>query len=323
MAASSSGISSQSTLAKAHRLLVKLAEKSHSIPSKCYLTNIQVDRSSYPIGGGGFADVFQGRLGCEMVALKRLRVFANNMTVDQDRQMKRLCREALLWQQIRHPNILPFLSVDRESFPPQMCVVSPWMPNGDILGYLKRYEPAPTVGLINRLLYQIAQGATYLHHSNIVHGDLRGGNILIDTDHHVQIADFGLSVFAEATQGSVTCSNRDGSLAWMAPELFYPTKFGHQAFHRTPATDIYAFACFCIEVYTGRRPFVHLPVTAIILSIIQGVTPDRPEPETCRGLTIPDELWSLMECCWVSNSSNRPDIRNVARCLDEICQLKD
>lgn len=50
--------------------------------------------------------------------------------------MKRFCREALLWQRLHHPYVLPFCGVDAESFPSFLCMVSPWMKHGTILKHL-------------------------------------------------------------------------------------------------------------------------------------------------------------------------------------------
>jgi serine/threonine protein kinase len=65
------------------------------------------------------------------------------------------------------------------------------------------------------------------------------GNILIDDGEHAQLADFGLANVTDATLGT-----QHGSSRWMAPELLnYQLEF-----KRTEASDVYAFACLCIEV---------------------------------------------------------------------------
>ncbi|KAF7326388.1 Kinase-like protein [Mycena venus] len=122
-------------------------------------------------------------------------------------------------------------------------------------------------------LHEITQGLQYLHSRNIVHGDLRGANILINEDWSACLADFGLSRFSDATSSMST--NRGGSLYWMAPELIDPGRFGHQ-FARTPATDVYAFGCVCVELYTGRPPFYDLNEPAALIRILNGERPERP-----------------------------------------------
>ncbi len=51
--------------------------------------------------------------------------------------LKNLCREALVWKQLHHKNILPFLGVNYEYFKPRCCLISPWMKNGNIISYLQ------------------------------------------------------------------------------------------------------------------------------------------------------------------------------------------
>ncbi|KAK0491271.1 hypothetical protein IW261DRAFT_1436717 [Armillaria novae-zelandiae] len=90
-----------------------------------------------PIGGGGFSDIWLGRLHDTRVCLKVLRIFVSGET--QERIFKDFCREALVWRQLRHPNILPFLGVSEELFAPSYCLISPWMANGNIIHYLEAH----------------------------------------------------------------------------------------------------------------------------------------------------------------------------------------
>ena len=48
-----------------------------------------------------------------------------------------LCKEALLWKQLVHPHVLPFLGLDVGSFPGFICMVSPWMQHGTIVAYIQ------------------------------------------------------------------------------------------------------------------------------------------------------------------------------------------
>ncbi|KAJ7817235.1 kinase-like domain-containing protein [Mycena leptocephala] len=196
-----------------------------------------------------------------------MRTFHRN--AEQRRIRLQFCREALVWQNLRHSFILPFIGIDRETFPSSLCMVSPWMENGTVLKYLNDHGRAN--------LSEIAEGLQYLHSRNIVHGDLRGANILITHEWSVCLADFGLTSLSDATTVTHT-SHRAGSTRWMAPELIDPERFG-SPFLRTPATDVYAFACVCLELYTGRPPFANLSETATLLRVINGDRPERPSCE--------------------------------------------
>jgi serine/threonine protein kinase len=127
---------------------------------------------------------------------------------------------------------------------------------------------------------EIAQGLDYLHSLNIVHGDLRGTNILISDEGNACLSDFGLATaFFEADPtAAITCSNHAGSVRWWAPELIEPKSFGCERFVRTPATDVYAYACVCLEVLS------HLKFSVEILLINLSCLPAAHRSRTCRML---------------------------------------
>ncbi|KAJ6532311.1 kinase-like domain-containing protein [Mycena vulgaris] len=158
---------------------------------------------------------------------------------------KEFCSEALVWKGLRHPYIVPLIGIDTESFPSSLCMVSPWMSNGTALRYLSKISNAHRQGTIR----EIAQGLSFLHDQNIVHGNLPGANILIDDNGHACLTDFALEGLSDALRQK-TRRNKS-SFRWMAPELIHPTGSDLQN-ARTPATDIYSFGCVCLEVCSNR-----------------------------------------------------------------------
>jgi serine/threonine protein kinase len=69
---------------------------------------------------------------------------------------QRFCRESLIWRQLRHPNVLPFIGVDAQTFASTnfLCMVSPWMERGTIMDYIKSpaFRPAIDCNRLVRLL---------------------------------------------------------------------------------------------------------------------------------------------------------------------------
>ncbi|KAJ7041214.1 kinase-like domain-containing protein [Mycena alexandri] len=222
----------------ARRMIRKLSESCDKFPSSLFITGV-TGREEDPTFGGGYGDIYRASYNNAPVALKRLRYFIRGSELRRIRL--KFCREALLWRDLHHPHILPFLGIDQSTFSSTLCMVSPWMEHGTVMRYLKEHGHAD----VDKLLYEIAQGLQYLHSRHIVHGDLRGNNILITQDWRACLADFGLSVVSNATSSMST--NRGGSVYWMAPELLDSERFGCE-FTRTPATDVYAFGCVCLEV---------------------------------------------------------------------------
>ncbi|KAF8174652.1 kinase-like domain-containing protein, partial [Mycena galopus ATCC 62051] len=279
------------------RIIRKLSESCELLPTSLFIVGVN-GRDEHPSFGGGFGDIYRASYMDQRVAVKRMRYFLDGS--DLGRIRLKFGREALLWKNLHHPNILPFLGIDRCTFPSSFSLVSPWMEHGTVINYLKIHGFSD----VDKLLYQIAQGLEYLHSRNIVHGDLRGTNILIQEDWSACLADFGLSTFADAT--ATTSSTRTGSLYWMAPELLDPERFGFN-FARTPATDVYAFGCVCFELYTGSPPFSACPEPAALMKVLNGERPERPPGPP----VMTDILWQHITDFWAEDPTTRPSTELV------------
>ncbi|KAJ6504047.1 kinase-like domain-containing protein [Mycena vulgaris] len=289
----------------ARRLMLKLSEASETVPvpSTLHITGVN-DRIEHPIFCGGFGDVFRASYRARPVALKRLRVFQEDSTPHRTRL--RFCREALVWESLRHPFILPLLGIDSNTFPFTFCLVSPWMNNGTVLVYLKNRGR----GEVDRLLLETAEGLKYLHSMNIVHGDLRGNNILISDDFSVCLSDFGLAnIICDTQTTPATSTSHAGSARWFAPELIRPTAFNCEHFVRTPASDVYAFGCVCYELYTGTPPFSEVKEhMAAILKVIDGERPAKPP-------NMSNSLWTLVNAAWSNDWRSRPKTHEIISSL--------
>ncbi|KAJ6536002.1 kinase-like domain-containing protein [Mycena vulgaris] len=280
----------------ARRLIVKLSEASDLLPSSLTIHGVE-QKSLDPLFGGTFGDIYKAQYQGNNVALKRLRLFQADSAENMQNRRK-FCREALIWKNLDHDYVLPFLGVDSDSFPGFLCMVSPWMSKGPIVNG----SGGPEKSAIPVLMYEIAIGLQYLHSQNVIHGDLRGANILLDDQGHVRLADFGLTVFAD---GPLAPTNRGGSLRWMAPELLDPASCGLEVFQRTFASDIYSFACVCLELYTGKPPFPEISSEgAVLLKIIKGERPECPP-------TVPEWCSLFIVKCWSQMPVNRPGTGNI------------
>ncbi|KAJ7760919.1 kinase-like domain-containing protein [Mycena metata] len=300
-------------LLPARRLLKNLCAATNNFPPALFLELNSVDINQQ-IGQGGFADIFLGRYNGQDIALKRLRVYRPDPN-EMSNFSKSLLQEVLTWVHLKHPYVLPFFGLDEQSFegyPP--CIVTPYMRNGTMIDFVKTHNGALSNRRVDQLLFETAQGLAYLHLQNIVHGDLRGGNILIDDKEHAQITDFGLATVTDATRGATSTTQR-GSLRWMAPELLVDEL---QEFKRTKASDVYAFACLCIEIYTGEPPFPNIQVdVAVIFQVRVQKRPLRPSGSGLLGgaRAMSDGLWAIVEACWAHEPSDRPDMNKVSELI--------
>ncbi|KAK0496655.1 kinase-like domain-containing protein, partial [Armillaria luteobubalina] len=142
-------------------------------PSLLPCTNV-IKEGNYPIFTGGFSDIWKGQTtdSGSSVCLKVLRIFVNNGVENVKEIISKFCREALVWRNVKHPNILPFLGINKEIFAPSFCLISPWMDNGNIMSFLSHH---PRTDCLKSII-DVACGMAYLHSLEppIVHADIQG-----------------------------------------------------------------------------------------------------------------------------------------------------
>ncbi|KIK58561.1 hypothetical protein GYMLUDRAFT_262404 [Collybiopsis luxurians FD-317 M1] len=287
------------------RLLRHLSNKYQIIPASLTVRDVARDGRT-PVGGGGFADIWHGTMGDQHVCLKVLRLVIEPDEKVRKKIRKQFCNEALLWRQLRHPNILPLLGVNEELFHPSFCLISPWMTNKDIISFLK-WNPEHNR---HRVLSEVAAGLAYLHSRSppIIHGDIRGANVLVTDDLRCCLADFGLAlVTAESRSWSTaTTSTMKGATRWMAPELIISRNSTMLPNSNDASRDIYAFGCTIVEVpFHNRRNDA-----AVLYSLIKGERPPRPQTMWCT-----DAIWKLINRCWADDPAARPKAFAVHRTL--------
>ncbi|KAF8211578.1 kinase-like domain-containing protein, partial [Mycena galopus ATCC 62051] len=249
-----------------------------------------VEKLGPQVAGGGFGDIWKGSVGGQTVAIKSTRQFRDD---DVKASLKKFGREAIIWRQLSHPNLLPFFGL--YMLDDRLSLVSPWMDNGDLKRFLS--NPPPDIDRVS-LIVDIARGLEYLHSKHVVHGDLKPLNILVTPSSGACIADFGLSsIFDELSLKMTfsTHSNRAGTVRYQAPELLKnerPNHFG---------SDAYAFACVCYEILTGKVPFFEILYEA---GVIYKVTVEGARPS---GLEmIAQDLRPLLDDCWHEEPDERP-----------------
>ncbi|KZW01245.1 calcium-translocating P-type ATPase [Exidia glandulosa HHB12029] len=282
--------------------------------------------SERPLKHRGLADVWSAEWHPAdgktiKVALKALRLSNNakeNIPTEnstKEKFLRALRKEIAVWQKLEHENIQPFLGLyyDSDELP---NMVSPWQNHGDINRYI-RVAKVQSVAVKLELLSQVAQGLKYLHDHNIVHGDIKGANVLISEQGTALLADFGFSVIlAEVSETSTPESSSDafanGTYRFMAPEYCSdkPTR-------RRKEGDIWAYGCLFLEVMSGRLPYYDKPtVPGVIVALSQRKLPCRPD-------NFPDLFWMFFLICCTMESYDRLSVDIVLAQLAVLMLMED
>ncbi|KAL5514734.1 hypothetical protein ACEPAG_2050 [Sanghuangporus baumii] len=279
------------------KFLYKAAKTRGILPKRFHLQNVK-RMAEHPFGCGSFGDVYKGQMGHQKVAVKVCRFFWEPEMKEE--RYREICREAFIWKPLEHPNILPFLGICTDGFP-SIGLVSPFMDNGNMLSYI---QGKPGIDKLD-IIAQICSGLAYLHtrKPELVHGDLKCANILVDDAGRPRIADFGLA--RAINIASATANTRaKGTLRWQAPELVYPGIFGGDG-QVNAKTDIYAFGMTCLEIYLGKPPFHNLTDWEVVSLAQNGSALDR-------------ALELTGDCSWLSeilssSGSTNPESRLLAQ----------
>ncbi|RLN95502.1 hypothetical protein BBJ28_00022747, partial [Nothophytophthora sp. Chile5] len=264
-----------------------------------FVPQFEVETGAF-IAAGSFGSVYRGQWYGTEVVVKEI------ILKKGDTQLKRaeFLREANTWFQLNHRNVVKMYGGCHVG---RLVFVCEYASQGSLDSFSKAEGRDPL--LIWSTLLSSATGLRYLHDVGVVHGDLKGNNILIGTDGVAKLTDFGLSFFrknadSEAEQGAV------GAPRWKAPECLS----GGVA---TFASDIFSFGMCIIEAVSGALPWGnHLLDIAVKHHVTKGELPNRPA-------VFEDEEWDLVQQMCCSNPKQRLNIVSVVVRLTAIVKRRD
>jgi len=185
------------------------------------------------------------------------------------------------------------------------------MRNGDILKYVQENPRCNRLSLI----VHIAHAVEFLHYRDIIHGDIRDSNVLVDDNGAACLTNFRS---ARRANDPVKFRQVWGTVEWNAPELLDPENFGRNIDDNRPskASDVYALSLLFWQIFSGKIPFSNIRDVTAIVRIVKGRRPLR--TQQCDEAGLNDELWVLIGQCWAQDEQLRPSISEVVREVERL-----
>ncbi|XP_073685393.1 mitogen-activated protein kinase kinase kinase 1 [Garra rufa] len=206
-------------------------------------------------------------------------------------------------QLLNHPHIIRMLGATCEKNNYNLFVE--WMAGGSVSHLLNKYG-AFKEGVIINYTEQLLRGLSYLHENQIIHRDIKGANLLIDsTGQRLRIADFGAAarLASKGTGAGEFQGQLLGTIAFMAPEVLRGQQYGRSC-------DVWSVGCAIIEMSCAKPPWnaeKHSNHLALIFKIASATTAPTIPPHLSPGLR------DVTLRCLELQPSDRPPSRELLK----------
>ncbi|CAN5147637.1 Stk1 family PASTA domain-containing Ser/Thr kinase [soil metagenome] len=229
-----------------------------------------------PLGTGGMAEVHlaHDRVLERDVAIKLMHGhYAEDPTF-----VARFRREAQAAARLSHPNVVAVYDTGEDDGRP--FIVMEYVAGHSVADLLAG-EGVPRDRAVE-IADEAARGLHYAHDRDLVHRDVKPGNILVADDERVKVADFGIAraVSSETITQTATVL---GTAAYIAPEQARGDAVDRR-------TDVYSLGCVLYEMLTGQQPFGGQSAVAVAYQHIS----EPPTPPSRLDPSLPDDLEAVV-----------------------------
>ncbi|CAI2365328.1 unnamed protein product [Moneuplotes crassus] len=276
---------------KENQILYK--DKTETLSEKNEIQNFQIGDL---VGKGTYAQVFQGfdlDTG-KIIAIKQVPIlkFADKDQVDI--RLAALKKEIKLLRSFDHPNIVKYLGNQNDG--KVLNIFLEYVSSGSISSMLNQYKSFDE-NLTKIYIKNILKGLDYLHAHNVIHGDIKGSNVLVDDNGICKLADFGGS--NRIIKHSKQRQRMVGTAQWMAPEVIRESKYDR-------FSDIWSVGCVVIEMLQGSPPWSECDN---IYAALFKIAKTRQPPQFPPNITY--EATDFLQRCLNVDSKRRPNVRTL------------
>jgi serine/threonine protein kinase len=244
------------------------------------------------IGEGGMGVVHRATdADGRVVAIKLLRPHV----AGDSESRARFAREAQVLARVRGRHVAQVLDADVAAATPYL--VTDFVAGPPLHEVVERDGPLDGADLAD-LAGDLADALCSIHGADVVHRDLKPGNVLLD-DGIAVVIDFGIAQIADDTRMTMP-GLVYGTPGYVAPEILHGSEI-------TAAADIHSWAATVAYASTGRAPFGKGPLEAVAYRVLH----EAPDLDGC-----PDWLLPVLELCFAKDPAERPSAPALLRWLE-------
>ncbi|MED6267708.1 Serine/threonine-protein kinase TAO1 [Characodon lateralis] len=237
------------------------------------------------IGHGSFGAVYFARdvRTNEVVAIKKMSYSGKQ----SNEKWQDIIKEVKFLQRIRHPNSIEYKGCYLREHTAWLVMEYCLGSASDLLEVHKK--PLQEVE-IAAITHGALQGLAYLHSHNMIHRDVKAGNILLTEPGQVKLADFGSASIASPANSFV------GTPYWMAPEVILAMDEGQY----DGKVDVWSLGITCIELAERKPPLFNMNAMSALYHIAQNESP------TLQSIEWTDYFRNFIDSCLQKNPQDRP-----------------
>ncbi|KAG4968390.1 hypothetical protein JHK87_034041 [Glycine soja] len=210
-------------------------------PKVCRIFSVTGGERGGQIGQGTYSSVYRARdlETNKIVALKKVR-FAN---MDPE-SVRFMSREIIVLRRLDHPNVMKLEGMITSRFSGSLYLIFEYMDH-DLAGLAAIPNIKFTEAQIKCYMQQLLRGLEHCHSRGVMHRDIKGSNLLLDSNGNLKIGDFGLAALFQPSHGQPLTS-RVVTLWYRPPELLLgATDYG-------VTVDLWSAGCILAELFVGK-----------------------------------------------------------------------
>uniref|UniRef100_A0A8C3GR64 non-specific serine/threonine protein kinase n=1 Tax=Cairina moschata TaxID=8855 RepID=A0A8C3GR64_CAIMO len=243
------------------------------------------------LGEGSYGSVFKAihKETGQVVAIKQVPV---------ESDLQEIIKEISIMQQCDSPHVVKYYGSYFKNT--DLWIVMEYCGAGSVSDIIRLRNKTLTEEEIATIVQSTLKGLEYLHFMRKIHRDIKAGNILLNTEGHAKLADFGV-----AGQLTDTMAKRNtviGTPFWMAPEVIQEIGYNCVA-------DIWSLGITAIEMAEGKPPYADIhPMRAIFM------IPTNPPPTFRKPEIWSDNFTDFVKQCLVKSPEQRATATQLLQC---------